>query len=121
MAQHTDIALPELTYNRTDYTALRAYVLKIPIQRIADLYYTEDSPQVEQGLERWLIDMRNALIERAIEHNPAFAEILKGARQGGAITDKALDILIKAADMPRPAPNAPSRSRSGSGQRRLAR
>lgn len=105
MAQHTDIALPELAYNRTDYTALRAYVLKIPIQRIADLYYTEDSPQVEQGLERWLIDMRNALIERAIEHNPAFAEILKGARQGGAITDKALDILIKAADMPRPAPS----------------
>lgn len=105
MAQHTDIALPELAYNRTDYTALRAYVLKIPIQRIADLYYNEDSPQVEQGLERWLIDMRNALIERAIEHNPAFAEILKGARQGGAITDKALDILIKAADMPRPVPS----------------
>jgi site-specific recombinase XerD len=105
MTQHTDVALPELTYNRTDYTALRAYVLKIPIQRIADLYYTEDSPQVEQGLERWLIAMRNALVERAIEHNPAFAEILKGARQGGAITDKALDILIKAADMPRPAPS----------------
>lgn len=105
MSQHTDIALPELAYNRTDYTALRAYVLKIPIQRIADLYYSEDSPQVEQGLERWLIDMRNALVERAIEHNPAFAEILKGARQGGAITDKALDILIKAADMPRSAPS----------------
>lgn len=104
MTQHTDIALPDLAYNRTDYTALRAYVLKIPIQRIADLYYTEDSPQVEQGLERWLIDMRTALVERAIEHNPAFAEILKGARQGGSLTDKALDILIAAADMPRPAP-----------------
>lgn len=104
MAQNTDIVLPELAYNRTDYTALRAYVLKIPIQRIADLYYSEDSPQVEQGLERWLIDMRNALIERAIEHNPAFAEILKTARQGGAVTDKALDILIKAADIPKPVP-----------------
>jgi hypothetical protein len=120
MAQHTDIALPELSYTSTDYTALRAYVLKIPIQRIADLYYTEDRPQVEQGLERWLIDMRNALIERAIEHNPAFAEILKAARQGGAITDKALDILIKAADMPRPAPNDRNRSRNGFGQRPLA-
>lgn len=105
MAQHTDIALPELAFNRTDYTALRAYVQKIPIQRIADLYYSDDSPQVEQGLERWLIDMRNALIERAIEHNPAFAEILKGARQGGAITKKALDILITAADLPQPTPS----------------
>lgn len=105
MTQHTDVALPDLFFNRTDYTALRAYVLKIPVQRIADLYYTEDSPQVEQGLERWLIDMRNALIERAIEHNPAFAEILKGARQGGSITDKALDILIKAADIPQPTPS----------------
>ncbi|QJE03703.1 tyrosine-type recombinase/integrase (plasmid) [Massilia forsythiae] len=105
MTQHTDVALPELAFNRTDYTALRAYVQKIPVQRIADLYYTEDSPQVEQGLERWLIDMRNALIERAIEHNPAFAEILKGARQGGAITKKALDILITAADLPKPTPS----------------
>lgn len=105
MAQHTDVALPELAFNRTDYTALRAYVQKIPVQRIADLYYTEDSPQVEQGLERWLIDMRNALIERAIEHNPAFADILKGARQGGAITKKALDILITAADLPQPTPS----------------
>jgi integrase len=104
MSQHTDVALPDLAFNRTDYTALRAYCLKIPLQRIADLYYTDDSPQLEHGLERWLIDMRNALIERAIEHNPAFAEILKGARQGGNITTKALDILIKAADMPRPAP-----------------
>ncbi|WP_371765492.1 tyrosine-type recombinase/integrase [Massilia sp.] len=105
MSQHTDIALPQLTYNRTDYTALRAYCCKIPIERIADLYYSEDSPEVEQGLERFLIDMRNQLVERAIEHNPAFAEILKGARQGGQITSRALDILIKAADMPRPVPN----------------
>lgn len=58
MSQHTSVALPEQTYNRTDYTALRAYVLKIPVQRIADLYYSEDSPQLKQGLERWLLDMR---------------------------------------------------------------
>jgi integrase len=107
--QRADVALPELTYNRTDYTALRAYVLKIPLQRIADLYYSEDSPQVEQGLERWLLDMRAHLIERAIEHNPAAAEALQHARQGGAITTKALDILIQAADMPRPVPNRAQR------------
>lgn len=105
MAQHTNVELPELTYDRTDYTALRAYCLKIPLQRIADLYYSEDSLQVEQGLERWLIDMRANLIERAIEHNPLMAETLQGARQGGAITSRALEILIQAADMPKPVPN----------------
>ena len=104
MAQHTDVELPELIYDRTDYTALRAYCLKIPLQRIADLYYSEDSPQVEQGLERWLIEMRANLIERAIGHNPLMAETLQGARQGGAITTRALEILIQAADMPKPAP-----------------
>lgn len=104
MTQHTDVELPELTYDRADYTALRAYCLKIPLQRIADLYYSEDSPQLEQGLERWLIDMRNRLVERAIEHNPHIASILQGARQGGAITAKALDILIQAAEMPKTAP-----------------
>lgn len=105
MSQHTDIALPELVYTRADYTALRAYCCKIPIERIADLYYSEDSPQLEQGLERFLIRMRNDLVERAIEHNPGFAEILQGARQGGAITSRALEILIRAADLPKPVPD----------------
>ncbi len=100
MSQNTDVVLEDISYTRTDYTALRAHVLKIPITKIADLYYSEDSPQVEQGLERFLLKMRADLIERAIEHNPGFAEILKGARQGGSITDKALDILVRAADVP---------------------
>lgn len=104
MSQHINVELPQLTYDRADYTALRAYCLKIPLQRIADLYYSEDSHQVEQGLERWLIDMRAHLVERAIEHNPGAAEALQHARQGGAITAKALDILIQAADLPKPVP-----------------
>lgn len=39
--------------------------MQIPIERIADLYYYEDSPKVEQGLERFQIRMRDDLIERA--------------------------------------------------------
>lgn len=105
MTQHTDVELPALPYDRGDYTALRAYCLRIPLQRIADLYYSEDSPQLEQGLERWLLDMRAKLVERASEHNPRIAEILQGARQGGEITTKALDILIEAANMPKPVPS----------------
>ncbi len=104
MAQNTNVVLTEIGYTRTDYTALRAHVLKIPVAKIADLYYSEDSPQVQQGLERFLLDMRDDLAERAIAHNPGFAEILKGARQGGAVTTKALQILIKAADTPPAAP-----------------
>lgn len=109
MTQNINIELPALTYNRSDYTALRAYILKIPLQRIADLYYGEVSPQVEQGLERWLIDMRANLIERAIEHNPSAATALQHARQGGALTTAALNLLIQAADLPKPVPNRSQR------------
>ncbi len=100
MTQHTDIVLEEIAYTRADFAAMRAYAQRIPIQVIANSYYSEGSPQLEIGVERFLIDMRNDLIERAIEHNPHFAEILKGARQGGTLTVKALDILIKAAEAP---------------------
>lgn len=100
MPQNTDVVLPEIHYTRADYTALRAHCLKIPIARITQLYYSEDSVQVAQGLERFLIAMRIDLIERAIGHNPEFSNTLKSARRGGDITTKALEILIKAADAP---------------------
>lgn len=100
MTQHTNVLLPKLHYTRTDYTALRAYCQRIPVSRIESLYYSEDSPQVLSGLEKFLSEMRNNLVDRAIEHNPNFAEILKHARSGGQITVKALDILVKAADTP---------------------
>lgn len=100
MAQHTDIVLEEIAYTRVDFAAMRAYAQRIPIEVIASSYYSDDSPQLEMGLERFLITMRNDLIERAVENNPHFAEILKGARQGGTLTVKALDILVKAAEAP---------------------
>lgn len=64
MSQHADIALLQLRYNRSDYTVLRAYSSKSPIERIADLHNSEDSPEDEQGLKHFLIRMRNHLIER---------------------------------------------------------
>ena len=84
MAQNTSVVLTKVSYTRTDYTALRAHVLKIPVAKIAESYYSEDSPQVEQGLERFLLDMRTDLVERAIVHNlglPKFSrEPAKAAR-----------------------------------------
>ncbi|WP_165390965.1 phage integrase family protein [Pseudoduganella lutea] len=105
MAQNTHVLLPDETFTRADYTALRAYCLKLPIERIASLYYGEDSPQVEEGLERFLIRMRDLLVERAIENQPAFATALTHARKTGNISAKALDILIQAADLKAPVPS----------------
>jgi site-specific recombinase XerD len=104
MSQHTNVVLSEISYTRADYTAIRAYVQRVPIHIIADRYYSEESPQLKNGLERFLIDMRDDLVERAVEHNPHFSEVLKGARQGGNMTVKALEILIKAADAPKAIP-----------------
>ncbi|TDK59212.1 phage integrase family protein [Sapientia aquatica] len=105
MSNHTDILFERPTYTRSDYAALRAHCLNLSIAKITSLYYIEDAPQLKNGLERFLLDMRADLIERAIVHNPALATILKNARAGGAITTKALEILVKAAEAPQPIPH----------------
>jgi hypothetical protein len=37
MAQNLNVALPTLTYTRTDYTALRAWIQRLPLERVAQL------------------------------------------------------------------------------------
>lgn len=114
MAQHADIALPSLTFTRADFTALRAWVQRIPIDRIAKLYYTDDAPQVHNGLEKHLTAMRHDLIERASVANPHLASALSKARAGGPITTGILDVLVKAADAkPTPPHNPPTFAASG--------
>ena len=101
---HYNILFEKTTYNRSDYAALRSHCVGISISRIASLYYTEDAPQIEYGLERFLLDMRADLVERAIMHNPALASSLQHARAGGAVTTKALQILVQAAEAPQSIP-----------------
>jgi hypothetical protein len=48
MSQNTNVLLAPVTYNRSDYTALRAHCLKIPIAKIAELYYSDDSRPLQQ-------------------------------------------------------------------------
>ena len=105
MSNHTDILFEKPTYSRTDYAALRSHCLGISMSRIASLYYSDDAPQLEYGLERFLLDMREDLVQRAIGHNPALGDVLKNARVGGNMTTKALDILVRAADVPLPVPS----------------
>lgn len=95
---NSDVVLKPHTYTRADFTALRAWVQRIPIERISAIYYADDAPQVRFGLEKFLTRMRHDLIERAIVFNPFLAEGLAKARQGGAITPAILDTLVKAAD-----------------------
>lgn len=105
MAQHSNVHMSPVRYSRTDFTALRAWVQRIPPEKIAKLYYSEEAPQVVRGMERFLTAMRHDLIERAIVANPRLADALSRARAGGAITSSILDILIKAADAK---PSSPS-------------
>lgn len=105
MTQHANVHQEVTRYSRTDFTALRAWVQRIPIAKVSDLYYAEESPQVQHGLEKFLMAMRQDLIERAIVANPKFAEMLAKARQGGAITTGVLDVLVQVANAK---PNTPA-------------
>ena len=98
MAQNTNVILSTPSYTRGDFTALRAWVQRVPIDRIAKLYYTDDAPQVSQSLEKYLTAMRHDLIERAIVANPRLAGALTKARAGGAITTGILSVLVNASN-----------------------
>ena len=107
MSQNTRIIFEPTTFTRSDFTALRAWVSKIPLERVAVLYYSDDAPQVTSGLERYLSAMRAELIERAILANPLLAQGLANARKGGPLTGKILDTLIQAANA-KPATPSPA-------------
>lgn len=85
MAQNNNIAMPVKRYTRADFTALRAYLSKIPVDRIQDLYYHEDDLaamgcESVHDLERWLDDMCVEMSHRAQLANPHLAAILSDAR-----------------------------------------
>lgn len=111
MAQNTNVSLAVIRYSRADFTALRAVMSKVAIERILDLYYCEDDRDL-LGLEttadlRLRMDkMRDFLIQRASDANPHVAEFLQDARRTSLWSPKAIDFLVQAADMkmssPRP-------------------
>ena len=86
MAQNDFVAIPAARYTRADFTALRAHLNKIPLERIADLYYTEDA-LTDLGiisttdLRSRIETLRDAIIARATVENPHIAEMLHGARR----------------------------------------
>ncbi|MFZ4534883.1 phage integrase family protein [Propionivibrio sp.] len=103
MAQHNEIETPVVRYTRADFTALRAYLNRVALERIADLYYTEDDRE-QLGLQdpgdlRARLDtMRDQLVQRASEANPHLAEALRDARRAQRYSKTAIDYLVQAAD-----------------------
>lgn len=106
MANNLDITFKPTAYTRVDFTALRAWIQRIPISTIAARYYSREAPQVKHGLEKFLSSMRDDLIDRAAAANPFIASTLRSARQGGSVTVAALKIIIEASNAKPGEPNA---------------
>lgn len=107
MPQNLEVLLQGETtnprYTRVDFTALRAWFNRLPISQIASLYYDEDS-LAEIGcptpgaLQLRLENLRDYLIQRAIDDNPYTADALKRARSDHAWSKTAYSHLVQAAD-----------------------
>ena len=89
MAQHNQVAAPVRRYTRTDFTALRFRLNRLPTSHIFVNVYHEDALS-ENGidthaqLEAWLDEMPDHLVERVCLANPYLSEQLAdaGAREG---------------------------------------
>ncbi|HLO63585.1 MAG TPA: phage integrase family protein [Azonexus sp.] len=103
MAQHAEVLLPARHFTRVDFTALRAWLNRLPVHQISALYYHEDdllalNCSTDAQLQNRLEELRDRLIELAIEHNPHVADLLRNARRGGAWSGKLVNFLVQAAD-----------------------
>lgn len=109
MAQNDFIELPLVRYTRADFTALRAYLNRLPLERILALYYTDDDLErlgiaTPADLRERLGDMRDHLVQRAADSQPHLAESLRDARRSGVFSKSAIDYLVRAADEKSAAP-----------------
>lgn len=103
MAQHTEVLLPTLRYTRTDFTALRAYLNRIPLGQISAHYYAEEDLielgcTTESQLAARIEELQERLILRANDSNPHLAELLKTARRSRTWSPKLIDFLVQGAD-----------------------
>ena len=103
MAQNSEVVLPEIRFTRTDFTALRAFLNRMPIARIADLYYTDYERErigceTVDDLRQRIEDLRERLIHSLAVANPGLSDIRRNARRAGVWSPKLIDFLVKAAD-----------------------
>jgi site-specific recombinase XerD len=103
MAQNDFVAISVVRYTRADFTALRAYLNRLPLERIIDLYYNEEDRdrlglKSAGDLRDRLDAMRDQLVQRACDANPHVADSLKDARRSGRFSKTAINYLVHAAD-----------------------
>ena len=103
MSQNVEVLLPEIRYTRADFTALRAFLNRMPVSQIADLYYTDYDREMigcetETQLRYRIEEMRERLIYSASIVNPGLSDILRNARRSGVWSPKLIEFLVKAAD-----------------------
>ena len=75
MAQNSEAVLSEIRYTRADFTALRAYLNRIPVGEIRQRYYTEYDLEIlkcasDADLRQRIEDMRERLVYSATIVNP---------------------------------------------------
>lgn len=110
MAQHTNVAEPVKRYTRTDFTALRYKLNRLPVSAIQNLY-TEDA-LAERGiftdaaLLNWIDELKDQLIERARLTSPQISKILEDGRKSNTWSKGVVDFIIKVGEsykaQPRP-------------------
>lgn len=111
MTQNTNVSLPTVRYTRSDFAALRAYMNRLKLVDILNRYYCDDDRELlhleTQGDLRERLDgMVDFLTQRAADTNPHVAPFLRTARTTSVWSKRAIDYLVKAADLdmssPRP-------------------
>lgn len=111
MAQNNEILLPTLHFTRVDFTALRAWLNRLPLNQIRSLYYHEDDLatlgcETDRALQVRLEALRDQLINHSIDCNPHLAELLRNARSAGNWSGKLINFLVQAADAKLGSPKA---------------
>ncbi len=109
MPKNLDFALPIVRYTRADFTALRAWLRRVPTATILDLYYNDDDRELlgldtPQDLYARLLEIRDNLAAKAAEQNPYLASFLLEARHSTSWPMRAVDALVNAADVDMAAP-----------------
>ncbi len=112
MGQNLAVATPVQRWTRADFTALRAYLNRLPVERIANLYYTEDDLldlgiQTPGELRGRIENLRDVLIQRASIANPHLAEMLRNARRTAMWSPRLVDHLVHAAETDSTTPRKP--------------
>lgn len=108
MAQNNNVLAERVRYTRADYTALRAWLNRIPLPRIASLYYSpEDLDELdpEQSLRARLNALRDQCIARAIDTNPHLAGMMDNARAKGLWSPTLVNLLVAGQERDASAPS----------------